>query len=649
MLDGMTALGKRSHDRFGLPGIVLIGLVLTTVVGMAIHLVDSPTLAETGILEKLEAEERLSIGERIYYGTRLAGFGIVALGLVLLGTSFFWARRLPSESKSSRNFRPSPIPGWTWALLLVAVLVAGFSRAPRLDHSLWNDEEVAVRKFIVGGHGFHPQTGELEFRPVGWDRTLFYSLSGNNHIAQSVASRIGHELWKKSTGAVPGDFSETALRLGSFLAGLGTIALLGLWLARHGHPVAGVTAAFLLALHPWHGRYAVEARGYSLLLFFVVLMFFFLAPAIQSGRWRYWLGFGFAQAMALLSFAASAFLLLPVNLIILAVLLYRRDGYYSLGRWLFVSACGAGAVAYFLLPTVVGSMGWLASLEEKAHPNDWSQLREFLSHLLLGIHWQPGNPDLDFGVGIRDLTRGRPVASFLLLFALPIAFLFGSLIAWSRSRASRFLILGVFLSLVLITLFREFSTTPFHVWYAVYAMLWFVVAMGFFAEAFVSPSPDSGLPEAKPRRFPSWKSWVPATVIILVYASLSSLPNQRMRTHPRHPMREAVQVIYREIPAFQSSETWSTIAIGAGARQFQSYDPHIALPESPEEFQELLAEAEKEGRRISVFVTGPLEARASYPEIFRELDDRSRFDEVALVKGIEAFWSIQIFQQRPAS
>ena len=57
------------------------------------------------------------------------------------------------------------------------------------------------------------------------------------------------------------------------------------------------------------------------------------------------------------------------------------------------------------------------------------------------------------------------------------------------------------------------------------------------------------------------------------------------------------------------------------------------------------AEAGQQNRRVAVFVTGPAEARKTYPGIFEQLEDPARFEEKALVKGIEAFWSIQVFEQ----
>jgi uncharacterized membrane protein len=38
-------------------------------------------------------------------------------------------------------------------------------------------------------------------------------------------------------------------------------------------------------VHPWHIRYATEARGYSLAMFLAALVLWFLIAALQEDRW----------------------------------------------------------------------------------------------------------------------------------------------------------------------------------------------------------------------------------------------------------------------------------------------------------------------------------------------------------------------------
>ena len=72
----------------------------------------------------------------------------------------------------------------------------------------------------------------------------------------------------KITNAPPGRINEFVLRLPGFATSLAAVALLGILMRLWGFPWTGLLAAFLLAMHPWHVRYGIEARGYT----FVVLL-----------------------------------------------------------------------------------------------------------------------------------------------------------------------------------------------------------------------------------------------------------------------------------------------------------------------------------------------------------------------------------------
>ena len=84
----------------------------------------------------------------------------------------------------------------------------------------------------------------------------------------AVAQKLTHGVWKSSTKAPDGTINEFVLRLPGFVASLASVALLGFLMRLWGFPWTGVGAAFLLAMHPWHVRYGIEARGYT----FVVLL-----------------------------------------------------------------------------------------------------------------------------------------------------------------------------------------------------------------------------------------------------------------------------------------------------------------------------------------------------------------------------------------
>ena len=155
------------------------------------------------------------------------------------------------------------LPRWLAPLLVAAVLLGAGLRFTLATGSLWWDEAWLVRRIAVGE--FRPPASldapPGPFRPAPWVVTLFDYRKPTNHLPQSAASRLSVELWRAASGAPAQAFDELALRLPPLAAALVTIVLVGLLAADWGFPRAGVAAAFLLALQPWHIENGAGARG----------------------------------------------------------------------------------------------------------------------------------------------------------------------------------------------------------------------------------------------------------------------------------------------------------------------------------------------------------------------------------------------------
>jgi uncharacterized membrane protein len=79
----------------------------------------------------------------------------------------------------------------------------------------------------------------------------------------SLLQKASLTAWKRVTGAEKGEFSEMAFRLPAFIgSGVAVVLLLRIIGIARGVMLLGV----LLALHPWHLRYGVEARAYALVV-----------------------------------------------------------------------------------------------------------------------------------------------------------------------------------------------------------------------------------------------------------------------------------------------------------------------------------------------------------------------------------------------
>lgn len=130
-----------------------------------------------------------------------------------------------------------PAGVWWTALGVVALIGAGL-RLRQIDESLWLDE-------------LH---------------TAWCALAPLHEVAARAADGNQGPLffwWQWGLVQLLGA-SEPTLRLTSVVAGTGLLILVGVWVARHGSPLAGWVAAALVAVDPWAIFWATEARAYAL-------------------------------------------------------------------------------------------------------------------------------------------------------------------------------------------------------------------------------------------------------------------------------------------------------------------------------------------------------------------------------------------------
>ena len=97
------------------------------------------------------------------------------------------------------------------------------------------------------------------------------------------------------------------------MGGIGAVCTLAILLRRCVSPLAGVLAAWLLALHPWHLRFAAEARGYSLMLCIIPILLYFWVRAIRENRWRWWLLHSASQFALVYCYPGSLYVLIVLN------------------------------------------------------------------------------------------------------------------------------------------------------------------------------------------------------------------------------------------------------------------------------------------------------------------------------------------------
>jgi hypothetical protein len=643
LLQPVAAFWRARVHRHGRGGWLMMLGFAAVVAGSGIFLACSESPWDRGIPGKLGTGQVLTIRDTIVSGLWLGAAINAGLGLLLLTLAPWWARPLPERSapllRDSHSRPGTPLSSrWFWALTLLAVVAAAAIRAPRLTHSFWNDEEQAFRKFTWGEYEATPGSSDLlEFDPAGWDRALFYSVNGNNHVFHTVCAKLCHSVWSAVTRPDPENFREWVIRLEPFVSGLLALVVIAVWLRRAGFPVAGVTAAWLLAIHPWVLRYAVEARGYSAMLLFILLAFLCATEAMRTGLWRWWIGFGLAQCLYLLCFAGAVYLAVAMNLVILALIIYRRDS-PSLWRWLMACVAGAMLFLQIMTATVMRIWNWVQAPHLEPFPMDASYLRDFVAHLTLGVPWSGPEPTLHLGTDVTQLAAGGSLWALAFRFGLPALVAIGIYSGARRSTHAR-LIFGVLaITAGLIYGHNLVADLTFFGWYALYLTLGLVIALAFVAETWQTPT-----------RSGSTASRATAFAVVALYAWLGLPPLSTIRAHDRHPMRQAVIAARGEAPAIDSRHAdVLTAAVGSGANQLHTYDPRVQWIKTEADLSAAVARAREAAKPLIVYACGPKRLGLDHPAIAALLNDATRFDRGDYLPGQEEFWSFQIYRLRPA-
>lgn len=537
------------------------------------------------------------------------------------------------------------MPHWFWVGLSAVLVMSALWRVPRLDHSFHNDEEYAFRNYSWGKWEAS-QTGEgskdLVFEPHSRVEKLFRNKTGNNHIMHTVEANAGLSIWRLLHGTGEGEFSESFVRLFPFLSGLGTIAMAGIVGAMIGGPACGLATALLLALSPWHIRYSVEARGYSTMLFAMMVCLGCLYRALDTGRWAYWLGFGLAQAIYLLSFAASIYVAAAMNLalVLMFALQYRSQlgSTMQIGRWGVSSVISAVVFIQVMLPSVPQIIAYRMRTGDSRNRLinvDW--LKDYWSHLVAGI--PPVTPfasEAD-GLGIDVLSNELPWAWVGVFCIAPLLAAIGT--GWAVVRGGvrgRLFVFPLWGGAMLALIHNGVERSEMYGWYLIYTAP--VFAFGLAAAAI-------GLAR--------WSGAVRALVLVLTivgYGWLTGAPRTAMAAVERQPMRSVVETVRGSVgpQASRISEPVWTATFGACDRQILSYDPQVRIIEHPKELRGLMRQAQSASQKLYVYYCGKQETILRDPELVSMVADVNDFEHVAKIKGFEAFMSYDVFLMRIA-
>lgn len=577
----------------------------------------------------LRAKEHGTIG--VWYGAAFAA----AASFLLLLTIRWWMPQgehslmLPeiledeadSENAGDTGFARLLSTKPLFYLLVIGAMAAGaWFRVPATGHSLWNDEEYAMRRFALGSWEVQSD-GKKMFEPVEWTDTLFENHNGNNHLLHSALSRLSLSAWRGlSKDKEPWDFDEKALRLPSLLAGVLTLALLAFIGWEFGLPWVGVGAAWFLALHPWHVRYAAEAKGYSLCLFFICLALLGLIRALRHHRPGAWVMFAVGQAGFLLSFAGSIYVAMALNAVVLFECLVRRR-FRQISSLVAFGLIAAIPVLLWTLPSVPQLLGFMAHDNSARLPANFGSMMDVSTHLAAGI--LPSNPETGSHLGTSweqmnfANMHGVSVVGWSLLLLGGLGF-FAALF---ENVAGRVAVLAPALAGGLSFWHASVQHHPNLASYYIYLLIPLVLACALSAVRF--------------RVFPL----LMVMLLVGAYGLATQKPRQMYVDHARQPIRETVRAIYEKKPEALTG------TFGVSDRQAQSYDKDVVLLAKPEDVDALIARGQQEGRPVFIYFAGLTESTKRSPDLMKRVGLSEDFVKFKEFKGLEAMFSYLVYAQ----
>ena len=308
------------------------------------------------------------------------------------------------------------------------MIFTGVLASKRLNFGLAHDEDLSARRAIVGEYKL-AKDGSVLPPKLKLQNTLYDYRKPTNHVLYSVLARSAWHTW--GLFAHPEDWyiREWVIRLPAWLAGVFAVLALALLVARLAGGPAGVMAAWLLALHPWHLRYASEARGYSVLLLLVSVTLLVWLRATQENHWRWWLAFGLCQFLMLWVYPAAIYIPIVLNGLTALWLgreWIRRPDETRFRRWLAANFIAAIPATQVMLPLVPQLLSHLRTAPEARQPLTWSWLIDVSSNMFVGAGWNKSGSLNSPYVELAPRVHEHPVLFILLLVVLGVAAIAGT-------------------------------------------------------------------------------------------------------------------------------------------------------------------------------------------------------------------------------
>ncbi len=603
--------------------VLAFGLVA---VGLGVYLVVGPKPWDLRIPEGGEMKVR----DYVTVYSWIAAAINFSLTLLLAATARWWLRPSSFIKNPSSNIK---YPAWFLPLTVLAMAVTAWLGWPRLGQSVWHDEGNRVKNTISGQ--FKPQSdGSYKFRPVNWQTALFaYELP--NHILQTALSKVANDAWRVVARPSGLQFSEVAIRVPCFLAGIASVGLLALLGWRLGQPAAGVLAAFLVAVHPWHIRYATEARAYALVLALLPALLIFLLNAVETGKWRWWIAFAFAEFCLVYSYATSFWIVLVASLGV-PVALWARSGRsgetgIQVLRWLVTGTVAGMLLLQLMLPCLPQLFAYAS--ESRGVPGvDMHWLRNFFSHLLAGIPWSYTYATDSRYLELMPWFGRNPAIGAAIWIVVALACLGGG-VRLVRPGLPR-LLAPVILLVPAGLLYAEATLHGrlMHEWYLIFLLPGAVLL---FAIGIDGLTRRAGFTLAL------------GAFCVAAFAAWTTPQRLSLRTVSLQPDRESVQLTRPTLDPNDGRQ--KHILTATFFSPPGPYDPRIKKFRTVAELRELMERADRDDAALYINLGFLETVRAEHPRKYALVQNAAVFDEVALLPGFYPALDRHVFRYRRGS
>ena len=619
-------------------------LILLLEVGLPL-----PLAAE--ISSAVEGGGKVPWTECVALGLSVAALLGLALSGVLLLLAPFWRMPLQAPQPSDQDDRSpvlSRIDSRVFVVGLLVALVIGMGLRWNLSgRSMWWDELWNFRENSHGNYSAGPE-GELKFRATDWERATWYYRKPTHHAPMALAVKASLGGWRALTGAEEAEFSDRAARFPALLASALSIVGIGLLLRCWGHPFPGVIAALLLAVHPLHVRYGIDARGFAFVVPTIVYGLLALTMVVRTrSSQRGWLAL-FAFCLFLLMWSFPVGIWYPLGLVGVAIWYLRPRASRTTtsfsedwrpGLRLLV-ACSLAGLAFFhlFLPNFIQSRYWNIT---DAHYLSVPLLSETWTQLCLGLpNHIAGGED---GRGLFSLARlvgDRAWLAWILRGALTVLSLVGIARLFLRPRRlPGVLVVSLMAAAVLYLLSTHLAQQHYYPRYLIHLLPVYAAGLGLGLHLLGGlVTPGEG------RRRLVGRILVPALFLAAFGAFLA--PHYRaLLSRPYAPVRDVAEELNRLV----AEENAEVLGFGHGAKILSVYRPGTPYAQKVEDAAEQLSEfvARSNGRPGYVFIGHLPFNQYRYPEAVAEiLEVAARLQEPRVFRGLEPDFTYRILRVR---